>query len=312
MYLVFTRMPGESYRRRLRSLLLFLSYVFRALINSLLCWFCTSAVGLVLFQISVLKTLHHAEELLYVHRNRRLIKDGSPRRPPRLSHNSWALGNGTNNPCSHSSRLQSTRTTGCLPFTPNIPPFHARLVVPAHLFLSVACCVFPARMLVVCPLEWLPVSCSCTARNSKSFALVCVCCGIQFQWVHSYRTQTKFWTEVSPQAGIPPTSDWSIDSDVVSMETKQFIEVGILGKEGIGLETWAMRAQVKKAEKIEAVLTFVQNIVSAGTGAIRGACPCPFFFFLFFFHWHVIRRWDYADICWKSRIVQGSRTSYNL
>ena len=28
MYLVFTRMPGESYRRRLRPLLLYLCYVF--------------------------------------------------------------------------------------------------------------------------------------------------------------------------------------------------------------------------------------------------------------------------------------------
>ena len=35
MYLVFTRMPGESYRRRLRSLLLCFSDVFRALINPL-------------------------------------------------------------------------------------------------------------------------------------------------------------------------------------------------------------------------------------------------------------------------------------
>ena len=35
MYLVFTRMPGESYRRRLRSLLLYLCYVFLELINSL-------------------------------------------------------------------------------------------------------------------------------------------------------------------------------------------------------------------------------------------------------------------------------------
>ena len=35
---VFTRMPGESYRRRLRSLLLYLYDVFRALINSLVCW----------------------------------------------------------------------------------------------------------------------------------------------------------------------------------------------------------------------------------------------------------------------------------
>ena len=37
MYLVFTGMPGESYCRRLRSLLLYLWYVFRALINSLVC-----------------------------------------------------------------------------------------------------------------------------------------------------------------------------------------------------------------------------------------------------------------------------------
>ena len=40
MYLVFTRMPGESYRRRLMSLFLYLCYVFRALINSLVCWLC--------------------------------------------------------------------------------------------------------------------------------------------------------------------------------------------------------------------------------------------------------------------------------
>ena len=31
------------------------------------------------------------EMLLYVHRNRRFIRDGSPGRPPRLSHSSWAL-----------------------------------------------------------------------------------------------------------------------------------------------------------------------------------------------------------------------------
>ena len=37
MYLVFTGMPGESYCRRLRSLLLYLCDVFRALINSLVC-----------------------------------------------------------------------------------------------------------------------------------------------------------------------------------------------------------------------------------------------------------------------------------
>ena len=50
MYLVFTRMPGESYLRRLRAFLLCLCEVFRALINSLVYWFCTNALGLVLFQ----------------------------------------------------------------------------------------------------------------------------------------------------------------------------------------------------------------------------------------------------------------------
>ena len=38
-YLVFTRMPGESYCRWLRSLLVSLCYVFQALINSLVCRF---------------------------------------------------------------------------------------------------------------------------------------------------------------------------------------------------------------------------------------------------------------------------------
>ena len=46
----FTCMPGEDYRRQLGSLL-YLRYVFRALINSLVCWFCMSALGLVSFQI---------------------------------------------------------------------------------------------------------------------------------------------------------------------------------------------------------------------------------------------------------------------
>ena len=37
MYLVFTRIAGENYRRRFRSLLLYLCYVFGALINCLVC-----------------------------------------------------------------------------------------------------------------------------------------------------------------------------------------------------------------------------------------------------------------------------------
>ena len=46
MYLVFTRMPGESYRRRSRFLLC-LCDVFRALINSLVCCLYASALGFV-------------------------------------------------------------------------------------------------------------------------------------------------------------------------------------------------------------------------------------------------------------------------
>ena len=36
-------------------------------------------------------SLKLVEVLLYVHRNRRFIRDGSPRCSPRLSHSSWAL-----------------------------------------------------------------------------------------------------------------------------------------------------------------------------------------------------------------------------
>ena len=39
MYFVFTHMPGESYHRRLWSLLWYLCYAFQALINSLVCWY---------------------------------------------------------------------------------------------------------------------------------------------------------------------------------------------------------------------------------------------------------------------------------
>ena len=49
VYLVFSYMPGESYRRRLWSLLC-LCCVFRALINSLVCGFRTNALGLIPFQ----------------------------------------------------------------------------------------------------------------------------------------------------------------------------------------------------------------------------------------------------------------------
>ena len=57
MYLVFTCMPGESYCRRLGSLLLCLCYVFWALINFFVCWFYMSSLGLILFQICALTNI---------------------------------------------------------------------------------------------------------------------------------------------------------------------------------------------------------------------------------------------------------------
>ena len=52
IYLVFTRMSGESYRTCDSGpcCCTCVTY-FQTLINSLVCWFCTSALGLVLFQI---------------------------------------------------------------------------------------------------------------------------------------------------------------------------------------------------------------------------------------------------------------------
>ena len=40
------------------------------------------------FVVVVVVVVVVVEVLLYVHRNRRLIRDGSPGRPPRLSHSS--------------------------------------------------------------------------------------------------------------------------------------------------------------------------------------------------------------------------------
>ena len=50
IYLVPTRMVGESYHRWLRSLLLHLCDVLWEPINFLVCWLCTNTLGLVLFQ----------------------------------------------------------------------------------------------------------------------------------------------------------------------------------------------------------------------------------------------------------------------
>ena len=51
------------------------------------------------------------EVLLYVHRNRRLIRDGSPGRPPRLLHSSWAVQGGLAHRQGH--LMEDCATTRC-------------------------------------------------------------------------------------------------------------------------------------------------------------------------------------------------------
>ena len=68
MYLVFRGIPGESYRKRLRSLLLYLCDVFRALINSLVCWFWSIDNSLILslsssFSLSLCCCVCHQEHI---------------------------------------------------------------------------------------------------------------------------------------------------------------------------------------------------------------------------------------------------------
>ena len=60
MYFVFTRMPGESYRRQLRSLLC-LRDVFRTLINSLVC-----RLNMKVFLIHILGTLLAAKNFVFL------------------------------------------------------------------------------------------------------------------------------------------------------------------------------------------------------------------------------------------------------
>ena len=56
MYVAFTRMPDERYRRRHRSLMLCLRDVSRSLFNSLVCWFFSSqAKCFVCLELVVLK-----------------------------------------------------------------------------------------------------------------------------------------------------------------------------------------------------------------------------------------------------------------
>ena len=67
MWFVFTRMPGQSYHRRYRSLLLYLCYVFLTLINSLVCWFCMRLKVVKVPQPGVVSVLIYAVILILIH-----------------------------------------------------------------------------------------------------------------------------------------------------------------------------------------------------------------------------------------------------
>ena len=68
-YLVFTRLPGENYRRQLRSLLLYLCYVFRALINSLVRWTILIGCYLCLFKRYLYGFHFHCTGIYFVYGN---------------------------------------------------------------------------------------------------------------------------------------------------------------------------------------------------------------------------------------------------
>ena len=92
-------------------------------------------------------------ELLYVHRNRGLIRDGSPGRPPPLSHSSWALYLGT---CLYAENL--------IPQLDNSFRMHERFreLLGQSLVFSIQCVVVP-----LVPLIFHALSCD-PGHNSPS------------------------------------------------------------------------------------------------------------------------------------------------
>ena len=56
----------------------------------------------------------------------------------------------TNNACSHSSKLRSTRENSCLPLTPRHSSIYSSLVISSFPSLAIACCIYlPACLLCV-------------------------------------------------------------------------------------------------------------------------------------------------------------------
>ena len=77
--------------------------------------------------------------LLYVHRNRRFIREGSPGRPPRLSHSSWALK--TASTFEEREKLKRNRTEALL-LTSLAPCRYAKLAPRSclPLYSNILCC----------------------------------------------------------------------------------------------------------------------------------------------------------------------------
>ena len=165
MYLVFTRKPVENYRRRLGSLLLYLCCVFRALINSLACWF--SIVTWFCFRSSqdlrpALLTSHPQRQ----HGNAAARAPRWPQRPERCS--GWTF----QNPCGPSRRACRSSRPTCRPRdggrSPRRTPAPRPEELPPSASSSWPQSAWPSSFRTWKPLPWLCFNFSCPARNDLS------------------------------------------------------------------------------------------------------------------------------------------------
>ena len=122
------------------------------------------------------------EVLLYIHRNQRLIRDGSPGRPPRLSHSSWAL----------ITSLQMCRLSVILQDHSSV--FQTRCAQPyfkiQHVLFSHFTFIFLESLCDVCEQSFygsIPRACN----YIPMVPLSCECTGVQY--VHAPFTHGRGW-----------------------------------------------------------------------------------------------------------------------
>ena len=101
----------------------------------------------------------------------------------------------TNNTCSHSSKLRSSRTSSCLPLTPRHSSIYPSLVISSSPSLSIVCCVYlPACWLCVQMAVGINVWRYCVVLlwGILNLLLLCVCCQIQESVFSSAKTVPQF------------------------------------------------------------------------------------------------------------------------